>query len=104
MAKFFLDPCVEDELWLIWRYIAQDNPNAATRVVEAAYETFKTLAANPGHGRLRQFRNPRFEGVRSRKISGFENYLIFYRVVTGGIQIIHVYHAARDIEALFGEK
>jgi len=53
MAKFILDPCVEDELWEIWHFIAQDNPDAATRVVEAAFETFKTLAANPGIGRSR---------------------------------------------------
>jgi len=29
----------------IWYFIAQDNPDAAIRVIEAAYETFKTLAA-----------------------------------------------------------
>jgi plasmid stabilization system protein ParE len=103
MAKFVLDPCVEDELWGIWCFIAQDNPDAATRVFEAAYETFKTLAANPDLGRLRRFRNPRLRDVRSWHITGFENYLIFYRGVANGIQVNHVYHGARDIEALFGE-
>ena len=57
MPKFILDPCVEDELWGIWYFIAQDNPDAATRVINAAYETFKTLAANPGMGSLRRFRS-----------------------------------------------
>ena len=51
MPEYILDPCVEDELWGIWYFIAQDNPDAATRVIEAAYETFKTLAANPGLGK-----------------------------------------------------
>ena len=104
MPKFVLDPCVEDELWGIWYFIAQDNPDAATRVIDAAYETFKTLAANPGLGRVRQFRSHRLRDVRSWRISGFENYLIFYRGVADGIQVNHVYHGARDIEALFGEK
>lgn len=105
MPKYFLDPCVEDELWGIWHFIAQDNPDAATRVIEAAYETFKTLAANPGIGKKMQFRNPRLRDVRSWRITGFENYLIFYRSVEGGgIQVIHVYHGARDFEVLFGEK
>ena len=104
MPEYILDPCVEDELWGIWHFIAQDNPEAATRVIEAACETFKTLAANPGLGRLRRFRNPRLRDVRSWRISGFENYLIFYRGVANGIQVNHVYHGARDIEALFGEK
>jgi plasmid stabilization system protein ParE len=104
MPKYILDPCVEGELWSIWCFIAEDNPDAATRVIEAAYETFKTLAANPGLGRPRRFRNLRLRDVRSRRISGFENYLIFYRCVADGIQVNHVYHGARDVEALFGEK
>ena len=104
MPKIILGPCVEEELWAISCFIAQDNPEAATRLVDAACETFKTLAANPGLGRIRQFRSPRLRYVRSWRVSGFENYLIFYRGVTKGIQVLHVYHGARDIEGLFGEK
>jgi hypothetical protein len=44
-------------------FIAQDNPDAAMRVIEAAYEAFKTLAANPGLGRPRRFRSPRLRDV-----------------------------------------
>jgi len=79
MPEYILDPCVEGELWSIWNFIAQDNPDAATRVIEAAYETLKTLAANPGLGRPRRFRNSKLRDIRSWRISGFENYLIFYR-------------------------
>ena len=104
MAEFILAPCVEDELWAIWEYIAYDNPDAATRVVEAAFETFKALAATPGLGRLRKFRNPRLKGIRSSLVSGFHNYIIFYRPTPAGIEVLHVYHGARDVEALFGEK
>jgi toxin ParE1/3/4 len=104
MPEYILDPCVEGELWGIWHFIARNNPDAATRVIEAARETFKTLAANPGLGRPRRFRNPRLRDIRSRRISGFENYLIFYRGISGGIQVHHIYHGARNMEALFGEK
>ncbi len=103
MPKFTLDPCVEDELWGIWCFIAQDNPDAAMHVIEAAYMTFKTLAANPGFGRRRQFRNPELRDVRCWHITGFENHLIFYRGVSDGIQVNHVYHGARNIEVLFDE-
>ncbi len=99
--RFVLDPAVERELWEIWDFIAADNPDAATRVVEAAYQTFRFLAANPGLGRARKFRNPRLQDVRSFRVSGFENYLVFYRPRPDCIQILHVYHGARDIEALF---
>ena len=75
VAEFILASGVEEELWAIWEHIADDNPDAATRVVEAAYATFKTLAATPGLGRLRKFRNPKLKGVRSWLVSGFDNYL-----------------------------
>jgi toxin ParE1/3/4 len=104
VAEFSLASGVEGELWAIWEHIADDNPDAATRVVEAAYETFKMLAANPGLGRLRKFRDLRLKGVRSWLVSGFDNCLIFYRANAGGIEVLHVYHGARDLEALFGEK
>lgn len=104
MPKFILAPCVESELWTIWNFIAQDNPDAATRVIEAAHETFKNLAATPCLGRPHKFRNPKLKAVRSWHVSSFDNYLIFYRPVTEGIEVLHVYHGARDIEALLGEK
>jgi len=104
VARFILDPGVEEELWAIWAFIAEDNLEAATRVVAAAYETFKLLAANPELGRRRSFRNLRLRNVRSFRVSGFGNYLIFYRAVGDGIQVLHIYHGARDIEALFGDR
>ena len=104
MPKFILAPCVEDELWVIWTFIAQDNPAAAARVIEGAYETFKNLADRPGLGRPRKFSDPRLKDVRSWRVFGFDNYLIFYRPVPEGIQVLHVYHGARNINALFGEK
>ena len=103
MPEFILAPVVEDELWAIWQFIAQDNPDAATHVIEAAYETFAKLAANPELGRLRNFQNTQLLGTRSFRISGFETYLIFYRTIEKGIQVLHVYHGARDLESLFGE-
>ena len=103
MPESILDPVVEAELWGIWKFIARDNPDAATRVVEAAFETFNTLAANPGLGRPGKFGNARLAGTRSFRVSGFDNYLIFYRRVPAGIQVLHLYHGARDLESLFGD-
>ena len=104
MPKYILDPGVEDELWGLWRFIAHNNSEAATRFLEAACATFQTLAATPGLGRLRRFRNPRLLGIRSCRILGFENHLIFYRGIAGGIQVNHVYQGAPDLEAMLGEK
>src|ERR1043166_7471295 len=103
MPKYILAPIVEDELWDIWRFIANNNPDAATRVIEATFETFNILAANPGIGRLRKFKNSRLLGIRSFRVSGFDNYLVFYRNVGGVVQVLHVYHGARDLESLFND-
>jgi len=102
MYNYLLDPCIEDELRNIWDYIAQDNAQAATAVFESAFETFRILAESPHIGVLRKFRNPRLRGIRSMPVTGFPNYLVFYRVIAGVLQIHHVYHGARDLNALFG--
>ena len=99
-TEFILSACVELELGAIWARIATDNPDAATRFIELARETFVALARAPGSGRLWKFRNSRLQEVRSRHISGLDNYLVFYRPVPGGIKVLHVYHGARDIEML----
>ena len=101
VGKFILAPCVEGELWDIWSFIARDNPDAATRVIEAVGDTFKAVAATPNLGVARKYRNPRLRGVRSFPVSGFQNYLVFYRPISDGIEVLHVYHGARDLEQLF---
>ncbi len=100
MAKYVLAPGVEDELDLIWEYIAKDNPEAATKVVRAAYESFRSLAANPGLGHPRTFRRKTLRNIRILNVVGFRKYLIFYREITDGIEVLHVFHDARNIQAL----
>lgn len=103
MHKLLLDPAVEEDLWVIWEFIARDNPPAADRVIAAVKATFLELAATPEIGVRRRFRDPRLAEVRAWRVSGFERYLIFYRVWCDEVQIHHVFHGARNIEALFGE-
>jgi len=104
VASFILAPCIEDELDKIWEFIDKDNPEAATRVVHAAYDTFRALAANPGLGHPRAFRRKAHRNVRARNVQGFDNYLILYREISGGIEVLHVYHNARNINALMRKR
>ena len=101
--EFILSPCVESELGAIWARMATDDPDAATRVIELAFETFATLAREPGYGRFRKFRRSRLKDIRSWHIPGLDNYLVFYRSIPRGIQVLHVFQGARDIETLFGQ-
>ncbi len=99
--EFILSPCVESELGAIWARVATDDPDAATRVIELAFETFATLAREPGSGRLRKFRRSRLKNIRSWHIPGLDNYMVFYRSIPRGIQVLHVFQGARNIETLF---
>ena len=62
-----------------WRYIASDNLPAADRLLDAAEETFKLIAENRDIGSQRSFR--KLVGVRSRAVTGFNKYLVFYKVL-----------------------
>lgn len=84
-------------------YIAEGDLEAAERFLVAAEETFKLLGEMPGIGKVRECFNSNLVEVRQRAIKGFRNYLIFYRPLDGGVEILRVVHGARDIEAILDE-
>lgn len=96
MTRYSLSPQAENDLWEIWRFIARDNPSSATKVVEAAYKTFGVLAASPKIGKAHPDLVSPEHQIRSMRVAGFTKYLIFYRPVDRGIQVLRVYHVARD--------
>jgi len=57
----------------------------------------------PLMGSAREYRNSEFSGIRMWRVKGFRQYLIFYRPIQDGIEIVRVIHSSRDIAALFGE-
>lgn len=98
MPRLIFSEFVEPELSAIWDYIAINNPDAADRFLDAAYDTFQELARMPGMGHTRTFTQARLRNLRSFRIQGFENYLIFYNPIPDGIEVFHVVHGARDLE------
>ena len=86
------------------KFIQRDSPNAAIRFLHAAEETFKRLADMPELGERQEFGRAELAGLRAWQVRGFENYLIFYRPIEHGIEIVRVLHAARDIAAIFGDQ
>lgn len=79
----------------IWEYIATDNPRAADRMVDRFGEVLSRLGETPYRGRA----YPQLgTGVRGLPVG---RYIVFYRLVDNGIQVLRVPHSARDIVALF---
>lgn len=101
MPKYVFSSLAENDLRHIWRFIARDNATAATRVVEAAYKTFDMLAGSPRIGKQFDVVSLAGEEIRFMAVAGFKKYVIFYRPISGGVEVLRVYHAARNLEELF---
>jgi plasmid stabilization system protein ParE len=97
-------PRAEQDLLDHFVYIGERNPRAAERFLAAAGEVFKLLAKVPGMGRAWESPSPRLAGVRSWTIPTFRNYRIFYRPIRGGIEVLHVLHAKRNIRKLLEDE
>jgi len=95
MTRYILAPSAKRELKEIVRYIAQFNPDSARRLKEAIKQQCKLLADFPSMGRSRDELEV---GLRSFLV---EDYLIFYRAVSGNIEIVRIVSGYRDIEVLF---
>lgn len=105
ITKIIRKPRAKADLVDQFAYIAEDNLDAGHRFLVAAEETIQLLCEMPGIGQLRyDISNPRLVGLRSRRIPGFENYLIFYRSIEGSIEIIRVMHGARDLPNVLEEE
>jgi toxin ParE1/3/4 len=75
--------------------IAEENPTAADHWLDSLDEKCRLLARMPELGRKRPDLAPDLRGFP------IGNYIIFYRPVPDGIQVIRVLHGARDIPELF---
>ena len=81
----------------IWRYIERHSgEDRADRVLRFIDNKCGSLASAPQIGRRRDELQP---GLRSFAAG---RYLILYRPIDGGIELVRVLHGARDIPALFG--
>jgi len=85
-------------------YIAGDSLDAALRFLAAAEETMRALAAMPRQGAPWVSPDPRLADVRRHPVRGFGNYLIFYRPVAGGIDVLRVLHGAQDIPSVLADE
>ena len=102
MGKYFLSPEALEDLDTILAYIAEDNPEAADRVVESAHRACARLGTHPQLGPLARFRDNDLPDIRFFVLTDFPNYMIFYRITTGGVDIVRIFHGAQDINDLFG--
>jgi toxin ParE1/3/4 len=88
-------PLAELDLWEIWDYIADDSLDRADDFLDRVDEKLQSLARTPGMGRRREELLP---GLQSFPVG---NYVVFYRAIEDGIDVIRILHGSRDIEEIF---
>jgi len=92
----------ERDLAEIYAWIHADAPAAAERFLDAFRRVLNLLSEHPYIGRRRQFR---VQGLRSWRIKGCENYLVFYRPSGPELLVVRALHGARDLRSIFqGER
>ncbi len=90
-------PKADEDLVEGARWIRADNPQAARRFLEAAFEAFDRLAEFPKSGPLARLKNHRLAGVRFSVLSPpFNRWLVFYRINHGEVEILRVIYGTQN--------
>jgi toxin ParE1/3/4 len=87
----------EEDLIDIWLYIANDDVRAADRLLDEIEGNFSLLAEQPRLGPARPDIAPALRYLPVRR------YLILYREIADGVEIVRVVHGARDVQALMAD-
>ncbi|MBD2498249.1 type II toxin-antitoxin system RelE/ParE family toxin [Nostoc sp. FACHB-280] len=95
MGRFIRTAKAEEDLIEIWIYIATDNPTAADKLLDQIDTKCQMLADNPELG---QARPDIASGLRYFPVN---RYLILYRKISEGIEVIRVVHGARHLPDMF---
>ena len=95
MARIIRAPAAESDALEIWSYIAEDDPQAADRLLDRIDEMVRTIGTQSQLGKSVEELAP---NVRFVPIG---SYLIFYRPADDGVEIVRLLHGARDITAEF---
>jgi toxin ParE1/3/4 len=92
-------PRAKEDLIEHYANIADDKVDPAERFLKVAEKSLSLLADMPVIGRLFPTSNPRLADLRVYPLpQGFRSYLVFYRKVDEGIEVVRVLHAKRDLQ------
>ncbi|MHC5597495.1 MAG: type II toxin-antitoxin system RelE/ParE family toxin [Nostoc sp.] len=98
MSRYVLTIPAKQDLKDITRYITRFNPNAARKFNEKMKQQCKLLADFPNMGQsCDNFGN----GLRSFLV---EDYLIFYRPIDDGVEVVRLVSGYRDVETVFSSE
>lgn len=91
MSDYSLHPEALKDIEEIWEYIAQDNPEAAGRVVSEIFEALRALVPFPHQG----YRRPDLTS-RPLRFKRVRDYLIVYAPDEHPLWVVAVVHGRRS--------
>lgn len=100
--RVYRRPAARVDVLGIFEFIADENPDAAFRFIDAVRSTEEMLLDMPLMAPASVLGLQQFPNMRYRSVSSFDNYLIFYQPMEQGIDVVRVLHGARDLERLLG--
>ncbi len=95
MAKVIRALPANADLMEIWVYLAERSIENANSMIQAIGRKCQDCAEMPGIGRRRDDLAP---GLRT---SAEGSYIICYRVIDDGIEVVRVLHGSRDLPSQF---
>lgn len=96
-------PAIRDLRELVGHLRRVSTQETSRRFAPAARATFERYDGMPGLGERHETANPVLAGLRVGRVDGFENYVLYYRPLKQGIEIVRVLHGARDADRALGE-
>ncbi|QLE57117.1 type II toxin-antitoxin system RelE/ParE family toxin [Nostoc sp. TCL26-01] len=97
------DRATQDLRHLANYILVNGNADAAVKFLSAAEVTFAQLAKTPKMGKVTQLVVSRLNEIRQWRIKDFQDYLIFYRIEDTTIEILRIFHGARDLADVLSE-
>lgn len=100
MPSFRIHSRAKLDLLEIVDYLTSRSPRAAIRFIDAVDATYARIRSMPRSG-ARLLRHDRAEQEwRYMRVSGFKQYVIFYRADGQSTHVIRIAHTSRDIESM----
>ena len=90
----------QDEFLAYVDRIADDDPDAAIRFIDAFERLCANLSRHPEMGRSYRSDEPTLRALNLRRASipDFHDYLVFYAFDDDTVEVLHVLHARLDVE------
>jgi plasmid stabilization system protein ParE len=95
MLGYYLVPQARTDLREILSYIAEDNVDAAGKVLDRFLEIFELLGENPDMGHFR-------DDLTTHPVRFFPvySYLVIYLADTSPVEVVRVLGGAQDLESI----